>query len=187
MNKHTRRKLFRLLTAHARKHLTLTVILYVGIASILLFPPDFTENQMAWFGGYVACPIICLYLTVVIVRAFRAVCKQMSDLEAAGTLEAVLADFAKAEKEMGGNLYIGSLGLYGKGSSRIALYSDMTCLYSVLSDRRGQHPRDLRWEDNAGTDRFLCELDPIGDSNTEIEQLYRRTEKKHPHIKTGRE
>jgi hypothetical protein len=186
MKKNTKRKLRRFLTAHARKHLTLTVILYLGILSILLFPPNLAENQMAWFGGYVACPIICIFLTRTIVVSFRKVLKQMSQLETEGLLESVLEDFSKAEKEMGGNLYIGSLGLYGKGSSRIALYRDMTHLYSVLSDRRGQHPRDLRYEDSQGGDHFLCELDPIGDSNIEIEQLYRRTEKRHPHIKTGR-
>lgn len=187
MKKNTRCKLRRFLTAHARKYLTLTVILYVGILSILIFPIRFSENVMAWFGGYVACPIICILLTRTLVTSYRSVLKQMAVLEAEGTLEAVLTDFAKAEKEMGGNLYIGSLGLYGKGSSYIALYRDMNHLYSVLSDRRGQHPRDLRFEDKEGKDRFLCELDPIGDSNIEIEQLYRRVEKKHPHIKTGKE
>ena len=186
MKKNTKRKLRRFLTAHARKYLTLTVILYMGIISILVFPISMADNMMAWFGGYVACPIICVMLTRTIVVSFRKVLKQMSALEAEGALEAVLEDFAKAEKEMGGNLYIGSLGLYGKGSSRIALYRDMTHLYSVLSDRRGQHPRDLRYEDKDGGDHFLCELDPIGDSNIEIEQLYRRTEKRHPHIRTGR-
>lgn len=187
MKKNVKRKLRRFLTAHARKHLTLTVILYLGIISILFFPPDLAENQMAWFGGYIACPFICILLTRTIVKSYRSVLKQMAALDAEGTLEAVLADFAKADKEMGGNLYIGSLGLYGKGSSYIGLYADMTHLYSVLSDRRGQHPRDLRYEDKDGKDRFLCELDPIGDSNIEIEQLYRRMEKRQPHIRTGRE
>ena len=186
MKKNTKRKLRRFLTAHARKYLTLTVILYVGILSILVFPISMADNMMAWFGGYVACPIICLLLSRTIFVSFRKVLKQMNQLEAEGILESVLDDFAKAEKEMGGNLYIGSLGLYGKGSSRIALYRDMTHLYSVLSDRRGQHPRDLRYEDKDGGDHFLCELDLIKDSNIEIEQLYRRTEKRHPHIKTGR-
>ena len=186
MKKNVKRKLRRFLTAHARKHMTLTVILYLGILSILLFPPDLAENQMAWFGGYIACPLICILLTRTIVKSYRSVLKQMSTMASEGTLEAVLADFAKADKEMGGNLYVGSQGLYGKGSSYIALYADMTHLYSVLSDRRGQHPRDLRYEGKDGTDRFLCELDPIGDSNIEIEQLYRRIEKRLPHIKTGR-
>lgn len=186
MKSNTRRKLRLYLTAHARKHLTLTVILYVGILSILFFPISFSENLMAWFGGYVACPIICIFLTRTLVISYRSAAKQMAALEAEGILEKVLADFTSAEKEIGGNLYIGSLGLYGKGSSYIALYRDMTHLYSVLSDRRGQHPRDLRFEDKEGKDRFLCELDPIGDSNIEIEQLYRRVEKRQPHIKTGR-
>jgi len=187
MKKSSRRKLRRFLTAHARKYITLTVILYMGIISILVFPVRMADNMMAWFGGYVACPIICFFLSRTIFISYRKVLKQMSQLEADGTLPSVLEDFAKAEKEMGGNLYIGSLGLYGKGSSRIALYRDMTHLYSVLSDRRGQHPRDLHYEDNQGGDHFLCELDPIGDSNIEIEQLYRRIGKKLPHIKTGRD
>ena len=178
MKKNTKRKLRRFLTAHARKYLTLTVILYIGIISILVFPPDLVDNEMAWFGGYVGCPILCIFLTRTIVKAFLSVHKQMAALEARGQLENVLSDFAKAEKEMGGNLYIGALGLYGKGSNRIALYADMTHLYSVLSDRRGQYPRDLRFEDKEGGDHFLCELDPIKDSNIEIEQLYRRTEKR---------
>jgi len=186
MKKNTKRALRRFLTAHARKYLTLTVILYVGIFSILIFPISFAENLMAWFGGYVACPIICILLTRTIVTAYRCTLKQMSQLEAEGMLEKVLEDFANGEKEMGGNLYIGALGLYGKGSTHIALYRDMTHLYSVLSDRRGQHPRDLRFEDNQGGDYFLCELDPIGDSNIEIEQLYHHIEKRQPHIKTGR-
>ena len=187
MKQNTRRRLRRFLTAHARKYLTLTAILYLGVLSILIFPISFSENLMAWFGGYVACPIICLLLSRTIFVSYRSVLKQMSALEEEGQLDNILSDFGSAEKEIGGNLYIGSLGLYGKGSSRIALYRDMTHLYSVLSDRRGQHPRDLRFEDKEGKDRFLCELDPIGDSNIEIEQLYRRIEKRQPHIKTGRE
>lgn len=186
MNKRAKRKLFRYLTAHARKNVTLTVILYIGIVSILLFPVSMEENAMAWVGGYVGCPVICILLTRTIVSSFRATWKQMAALDAEGTLEAVLEDFTDADKEMGGNLYEGALGLYGKGSSHIALYRDMTHLYSVLSDRRGQHPRDLRFEDSNGGDHFLCQLDPIGDSNIEIEHLYRRIAKRHPHIKTGK-
>ena len=178
-------KLKQYLTAHARKHLLLTGILYVGIVSILLFPISFSENVMAWFGGYVACPLICVFLTRTLVKAHLSVKRQLDALESEGILEKVLADFGNAEKEMGGNLYIGSLGLYGKGSNHIALYRDMTRIYSVLSDRRGQNPRDLRYVDTEGTDHFICELDPIGQSNTEIERLYRLVEKKDPGIKTG--
>lgn len=178
-------KLKRYLTAHARKHLLLTVILYVGIVSILLFPISASENIMAWFGGYIACPLICVFLTRVLVKAHLTASRQLSALEDEGMLEKVLTDYKNAEKEMGGNLYIGALGLYGKGSNRPALYRDMTHLYSVISDRRGQNPRDLRFVDLEGKDHFICELDPIGQSNTEIERLYRLVEKKNPGIKTG--
>lgn len=178
-------KLMRYLMAHDLKHLPLTIILYVGIVSILLFPVSMEENIMAWFGGYIGCPVICIFLTRSLVVAFRAVHRQFSALEAGEMLEKVLHDFTGAEKAMGGNLYIGALGLYGKGSNHIALYRDMTCLYSVASDRRGQHPRDLRFVDAQGADHFLCELDPIGQSNTEIEQLYRFVEKKNPAVKAG--
>lgn len=181
----TKGKLKRYLTAHARKYLLLTGILYVGILSILLFPISFSENVMAWFGGYVACPLICVFLTRTLVKAHLSVKRQLDGLESDGILEKVLADFGKAEKEMGGNLYIGSLGLYGKGSNHIALYRDMTRIYSVLSDRRGQNPRDLRFVDTQGKDHFICELDPIGQSNTEIERLYRLVEKKNPAVKAG--
>ena len=150
----------------------------------LLIRNHWTGISVAILCASVAALIILLTRTIV--KSYRSVLKQMSTMASEGTLEAVLADFAKADKEMGGNLYVGSQGLYGKGSSYIALYADMTHLYSVLSDRRGQHPRDLRYEGKDGTDRFLCELDPIGDSNIEIEQLYRRIEKRLPHIKTGR-
>ena len=186
MRKATKRKLIRYLMAYDRKFLTLLVILYVGIFSIILFPVSMEENSMAWFGGYVGCPIICVYLTVKLALAFRRLRSQMKELEAEGMLEKLLADLTDAEKEMGGNLYVGRLALYGKGSNRIALYRDVDHLYSILSDRRGRNPRDLMYTDAQGQERFLCQLDPIGDSNIEIEQLYRRIEKRQPHIKTGR-
>jgi len=178
-------KLKRYLMAHALKHLPLTIILYMGILSILLFPVSFEDNSMAWFGGYFACPVICIFLTRTLLSALKAVNRSFSALDEAGKLDKVLADFAQAEKAMGGNLYIGSLGLYGKGSKIVALYPDMQQLYSVLSDRRGQHPRDLKFVDLRGNDLFICELDPIGQSNTEIEQLYRFVEKKNPAVKAG--
>ena len=83
----TKGKLKRYLTAHARKYLLLTGILYVGILSILLFPISFSENVMAWFGGYVACPLICVFLTRTLVRAHLSVKRQLDGLESDGILE----------------------------------------------------------------------------------------------------
>ena len=185
MNFAAKSKLARFLTAHARKHLLLTVILYVGILSIILFPVSMEENAMAWFGGYFACPVICIFLTRILAKSFLSVRRQFSALEAEGQLDKIVQDFSSADREMGGNLYVGKLGLYGKGSDAAALYRDMRQVYSVLSDRRGRNPRDLRYVNTAGEDKFLCELDPIGQSNTEIEQLYRRVAKKNPHIQCG--
>lgn len=187
MKRAIKRKLKHYLMAHARKNLTLTAILYVGIVSILIFPIPFEENMMAWFGGYFACPLICILLTRTLVKAYLSVNRQFKALEDEGMLEKVIADFGNADKEIGGNLYVGQLGLYGKGSNYAALYRDMDHLYSLISDRRGRNPRDLRWEDRQGVDRFLCELDPIGQSNTEIEALYRAVVKKNPAIRTGKE
>ena len=144
-------KLKRFLTAHARKYLLLTGILYVGIVSILVFPISFSENVMAWFGGYVACPIICIFLTRTLVTAYLSVTRQFNALKEAGMLEQIAQDFTSAEMAMGGNLYIGKLGLYGKGSNGVSLYSEMVHLYSVLSDRRGRNPRDLRYENADGS------------------------------------
>lgn len=187
MRNPSKRKLMRYLMAYDLKFLTLLVILYVGIVSILLFPVSVEENSMAWFGGYVGCPIICVYLTIKLALAYRRVTAQLKALEAEGLLERVLSDLSAAEKEMGGNLYVGQLGLYGKGSNGIVLYRDMTRLYSMLSDRRGRNPRDLMYADAQGQERFLCQLDPIGQSNTEIEALYRTVAKKNPAIHTGKE
>lgn len=185
MQKSLKWKLKRYLMAHTLKHLPLTIILYVGILSILLFPISMEENAMAWFGGYFGCPVICLFLTRTLLVSLRTVNRQFTALEAEGKLDKVLADFSSAEKAMGGNLYIGTLGLYGKGSNHIVLYPRISRIYSVLSDRRGQNPRDLKYVDPEGNDRFICELDPIGQSNTEIERLYRLVEKKNPSAKAG--
>lgn len=174
------------LTAYARKNLTLTAILYLGLISILVFPVSLEENMMAWFGGYFACPVICIFLTRTLVKAHLSVKRQFAALEAEGLLEQVITDFGEADREIGGNLRVGKLGLYGKGSNGVALYRDTTRVYSVLSDRRGQNPRDLMYTDAHGTDRFLCQLDPIGQSNIEIEALYRTLAKKAPSIHTGR-
>ncbi len=178
-------KLKRYLLSNDLKYLTLMVILYVGILSILIFPISMEENAMAWFGGYFACPVICIFLTRTFVLAVRRVNRSFAALEAEQMLEKVLKDFSLAEKAMGGNLYIGSLGLYGKGAQAVVLYRDMKKLYSVLSDRRGQNPRDLRFVDKDDTDSFICQLDPIGQSNTEIEQLYRLVRKKNPGVLAG--
>ena len=186
MSKITKNKLIKHLTAHARKYYPLLAILYVGILSILIFPISFAENAMACFGGYFACPVICIFLTRTVLKSRKTLKQNFAALEETGKLEAVVADFAAAEKAMGKNLYIGKLGLYGKGSDRVVLYSEMDTIYSMISDRRGQHPRDLKFLDADGNDHFICELDPIGQSNIEIEQLYRLVEKKNPAVKAGR-
>lgn len=185
MSKTAKIKLTKHLTAHARKYYPLLFILYVGIISIIAFPISFSENAMACFGGYIACPVICLFLTRTVWKAHKTLKQNFAALEESGKMETVLADFAKAEKAMGRNLYIGKLALYGKGSNRVALYSEMDKIYSVISDRRGQNPRDLKFVDIHGNDHFICELDPIGQSNIEIEQLYRLVEKKNPNVKAG--
>lgn len=185
MQKTQKWKLKRHLMAHVLKHLPLTIILYLGVVSIMLFPVSIADNPMAWFGGYFGCPVICIFLTRSLVVSLRAANRSLRALEHEGMLDKIVKDFANAEKAMGGNLYIGSLGLYGKGSDHVVLYSQIDRIYSVLSDRRTQHPRDLKYVDRDGTDRFICELDPIGQSNTEIERLYRLVEKKNPAAKTG--
>ena len=186
MSKRTEIKLKKHLTAHARKYYSLLIILYVGILSILIFPISFAENAMACFGGYFACPVICIFLTRTVWSAHKTMKQNFTALAESGKMEAVLEDFAKADRAMGKNLYIGKLGLYGKGSNRVVLYSEMDTIYSMISDRRGQNPRDLKFIDAQGKDWFICELDPIGQSNIEIEQLYRLVEKKNPSVKAGK-
>jgi predicted phosphohydrolase len=148
MSKRTEIKLKKHLTAHARKYYPLLLILYVGILSILIFPISFSENAMACFGGYIACPVICIFLTRTVWSAHKTLKQNFTALAESGKLEAVLEDFAKSERAMGKNLCIGKLGLYGKGSNRVVLYSEMDTIYSMISDRRGQNPRDLKFIDS---------------------------------------
>lgn len=178
-------KLKRYLLTYTLKPMPLVCILLLGIVCILFVPISFEENASAWIGGYVLAPLYCFYLMKGIIKDALVLNRQWSELEQQGKIEEVLADYHKSEKAIGGNLYIGQKYLFGKGSMRIVPFSAIRRAYMENVDRRGQHPRDLRYEDLDGQEYFICQLDPMGKSHAALDEIYRIILKKNPAAETG--
>lgn len=178
-------RLKRYLLSYTLKPMPLVCILLLGILCILFVPISYSENFSAWIGGYVLAPLYCLYLLKGIFRDASVLNRQWSELERQGSVEECLADFAASQKILEGNLRMGQKYLFGKGSLRIVSYASIRRAYMENADRRGQNPRDLRYEDQDGQSYFICQLDPMGKSHMVLDDIYRRILKKNPAAETG--
>lgn len=178
-------KLKRYLLAYTLKSMPIVYILLLGIVLILLFPISFAENSSAWIGGYILAPILCAFVLKNILKDVLTVCRQFDALEERGKLEEMLQDYRRSEKAIGGNLRVGQKYLFGKGSLYLAAYSEMGEIHMVNAERKGKLARDLRCVDLSGLEHFICQLDPMGKSHTELDRIYRIVENKNPAAKTG--
>lgn len=185
MNSINKWMLKRYLLAYSMKSVTIVAILLLGIVSILFMPISFAENSSAWIGGYILAPILCFFVLKTILKDVAVVNRQWNRLEQEGKLEEMLEDFRKSEKAIGGNLRVGSKYLFGKGSMHVMAYSDIRVIHMVNAERKGKLARDLLCEDLAGEKHFICQLDPLGQSHTELDRIYRIVEKKNPMAETG--
>ena len=185
MNKIRSWKLKRYLLTYTLKPMPLLCILLLGIVCILFVPISFQENASAWIGGYVLAPVLSIILLKGILKEVLVINRQWAELEQAGQLEEMLADYRKSEKHIGGNLMVGSNYLFGKGGIRVVAYSDIQRIYMENADRRGEQPRDLLYQDRNGQTHFICQLDPMGKSHMELDRIYHIVEKKNPEAETG--
>lgn len=179
-------RLKKYLLAYTLKSMPIVYILVLGIVCILFMPISFKENASAWIGGYILAPLYCFYLLKGVVKDAMVLKRQWTELEQQGKLDEILADFGKSQKAIDGNLSIGEKYLFGKGSMRIVAYSSIRRAYMENNvDRRGRHPRDLRYEDLSGEQYFICQLDPMGKSHSALDEIYRIISKKNPTAQTG--
>ena len=175
----------RYLLTYTLKSMPIVYILLLGITLILIYPISIAENSTAWIGGYILAPILCAFVLKNILKDAAVVNRQWKALEQQGKLEEMLEDYRNSEKEIGGNLRVGKKYLFGKGSMRVLAYSDIVHIYMVNAERKGKLARDLCCEDTDGQVFSVCQLDPIGQSHLELDQLYSLIEKKNPMAKTG--
>jgi hypothetical protein len=175
----------RYLLTYTLKSMPIVYILLLGIMLILIYPISFAENSSAWIGGYILAPILCAFVLKNILKDVFVVNRQWQALEQQGKLEEMLEDYRNSEKEIGGNIRVGQKYLFGKGSMRVLAYSDIVHIFMVNAERKGKIARDLRCEDKAGQEFFVCQLDPMGQSHLDLDKLYLLIEKKNPSAKTG--
>ncbi|MBQ7000636.1 MAG: hypothetical protein IJN67_06270, partial [Oscillospiraceae bacterium] len=129
--------------------------------------------------------ILCFFVARFVWKDVKVLNSQWSELEAQGVINAVLEDYGKSEKQIGGNLRVGEKYLFGKGSMRIVSYGSIRRIYMQNAERKGKYARDLWYEDGNGQQYFVCQLDPVGQSHLELDQIYRKVLKKNPNAKTG--
>lgn len=178
-------KLKRYLLAFTLKSMPIVYILVFGIVGILFMPISFSENSTAWIGGYILAPILCAFVLKSILKDVAIVNRQWKELQQQGKLEEMLSDYGRSEKGFGGDLMIGQKYLFGKGSMHLAAFSDICRIFMVNAERKGKFARDLYYEDRDGQQHFICRLDSMGKSHTELDRLYRLVEKKNPMAETG--
>ena len=178
-------KLKRYLLTYTLKSMPIIYILVLGIVLILFFPISFAENSSAWIGGYILAPVLCVFVARSILKDAAYLRRQCRELEQQGTMDEVLEDFRGSEKAIGGNLRIGKKYLFGKGSTRLVSYGDISEIHMVNAERKGKLARDLWCKDVHDMEFVVCQLDPMGRSHTELEKIYHMIEKKNPNAMTG--
>lgn len=175
----------RYLLFYTLKSMPIIYILVLGIVSILFMPISFAENSTAWIGGYILAPILCFFVAKFVWKDVKVVNSQWAELEQNGLMDSVLEDYSKSEKYISGNLRVGEKYLFGKGSMRIVSYGSIRKICMRNAERKGKIARDLFYEDVNGQEYFICQLDPMGQSHLELDQIYRKVLKKNPNAETG--
>ena len=178
-------KLKRYLLTYTMKSMPIVYILLLGIVAILFYPISFAENSTAWIGGYILAPILCFFVAKHIMKDVKVLQRQWNELQQQDKLEQMLEDYAGSEKIIGGNLMVGERYLFGKGAIRVVPYDAICKIHMVNAERKGKLARDLRYEDTNGQEYFVCQLDPLGKSHTELDRVYRIILKKNPNAETG--
>lgn len=175
----------RYLLFYTLKSMPIIYILVLGIVLILFMPISFTENSTAWIGGYILAPILCIFVARFIWKDIKVLNKQWAELEQQGRMDSVLEDYRKSEKYIGGNIRVGETYLFGKGGMRVVSYDVIRRIYIQNAERKGKFARDLWYDDINGEAYFICQLDPMGQSHLELDQIYRKVMKKNPNAETG--
>ena len=178
-------KLKRYLLTYTMKSMPIVYILLLGIVAILFYPISFAENSTAWIGGYILAPILCFFVAKHIMKDVKVLQQQWNELQQQEKLEQMLEDYAGSEKTIDGNLMVGEHYLFGKGAIRVVPYDSICKIHMVNAERKGKLARDLRYEDANGQEYFVCQLDPLGKSHTELDRIYRIVLKKNPNAETG--
>ena len=178
-------KLKRYLLTYTMKSMPIVYILLLGIVAILFYPISFAENSTAWIGGYILAPILCFFVVKHIMKDVKVLKQQWVDLQQQDKLEQMLDDYSESEKYVDGNLMVGERYLFGKGAIRVVSYDAICKIHIVNAERKGKLARDLRYEDADGQEHFVCQLDPLGNSHTELDRIYRIVLKKNPNAETG--
>lgn len=181
----TKWKLKRYLLTYTMKSMPIVYILLLGILCILIFPISYAENSTAWIGGYILAPILCFFVLKNILKDVKIVNQQWEELQQQGKLDQMLEDYQNSEKNIGGNLMVGQHYLFGKGGIRVVPYGAIRKIHMVNAERKGKLARDLCYEDADGQAYFICQLDPMGKSHTELDRIYRIVLKKNPGAETG--
>ena len=138
-------------------------------------------NDVKWIG----LPVFVGILLLTLIPFWRS-SRFFKSLEEQGITAAVEADFAKAQPMRKGRVLFGDNWIYKKGSARIIPYSQIAQVYQYV--RRSyfiETERYLKYVDNKGRTRTLCDLELRGRSDEEVKQMVGMIYVKNPGVKVG--
>ena len=112
--------------------------------------------------------------------------RQFAQLEEQGRLEAIVAEFDRAEVLVKGKVRLGPNYIFGRGAGHLVRYEDIRQVYQYVKKRNfAEVVRSLKYVDRNGKTRDLCELQLRGKSDEDVKKIMVMILSKNPMVKIG--
>lgn len=167
-------------------HMVLGAFMVVfGGCFLVMLVPDTDEPVVALLMGL----FIAAMGGVIIWAAFsnmRELNNQFRELENAGKLDRIVEEFNRAEVLVKDKVRLGQNYIFGKGSGRLVRYEEIRQVYQYIKKRNFvEVVRSLKYVDNQGKTRDLCQLQLRGKSDEDVKKIVVAILSKNPMVKIG--
>lgn len=112
--------------------------------------------------------------------------KLIAELEARGELDRIVEEFNSAEVLVKGKVRLGPNYIFGKGAGHLVRYENIRQVYQYVKKRNfSEVVRSLKYVDQNGKTRDLCELQLRGKSDEDVKKIMLAILAKNPMVKIG--
>ncbi len=116
----------------------------------------------------------------------RSLNRQFAELEAQGQLERIVEEFNRAEVLVKGKVRLGPNYIFGRGAGHLVRYENIRQIYQYVKKRNFvEVVRSLKYVDQDGKTRDLCELQLKGKSDEDVKKILLAILAKNPMVKIG--
>ena len=116
----------------------------------------------------------------------RSLNRLFAELEERGELDRIVEEFNRAEVLVKGKVRLGPNYIFGKGAGHLVRYENIRQVYQYVKKRNFvEVVRSLKYVDQNGKTRDLCELQLRGKSDEDVQKIILAILSKNPMVKIG--